>query len=282
MAKETQNTDSMEGEESTFASDSDPVFPSIGAPDPEEDGEKGSEGEDTVAARLAQLEEQREEDRRMFAEERKHWQSTVDRLLQGQAAPSGQASQGGQAPEPPKSPEVDFSGLPDPVDKPAEYQAELSRRMNSAMQQQVSLTEQRVRAAQEQTQQQQNVYQQLDNMWEQFKTKYQDLADKQITLKGSVSAEIEGMRQRGVDPTQGMMADPDGFMERVASRMRKELGEPDQGQSGSEGEAGNTPPNRTKGLGNGTKVNGMSGKGGKKPPGFLDQLKKVQLDSGLI
>lgn len=256
-----------------------PAFPNMGEPEEGQEGGEGGGG-DTLEARLAAMEERLENERQQFAEERKQWQSSVDRLIQGQAAPQ-QPQQPAQQPSQPRQedlPGVDLSGLPDPVDKPQEYQAELGRRISAAMHQQAQTMQQRMQQTQQQTQQELDRDRQLNELWDKFKTEYSDLADKQITLNGAVTAEFNDMRRRGVDPMQGIFANPDGFMQSVATRMRNELGQPANGD-------GNQPPpqpNRTKGLGGGSKPSGAGEGGGKNPPGFLSQLKKAQLDSGLI
>lgn len=276
MAKQNDPTDPTEQEALDNALP-EPSFPPIGEVEDDE-GEQGDGS--SLEERLAALEAAREEERKQFDSERQRWQTTVDRLLQSQAAPAQShppAQPAPQQPAQPQMPEVNLNGMPDPVDRPQEYQQELARRVNYAMQQQSQAVRQQFEQFQQETQQATSQEQQLNQLWDRFKSEYSDLADKQITLNGAVSAEMQGMKQRGVDPMRGALADPDGFLQNVANRMRRELGTPNGG-----GEGLQPPPNRTKGLGNGTKVNGNVAGKGEKSPGFLAQLKKAQLDSGLI
>lgn len=249
---------------------SDMTFPPIG----EEEQQTAAEGgeQNDLAARLQAIEERFEKEQQAFAEERKSWQQTVDRLIQQQAAPR-------HAPAEPQQPQgVDFNDLPDPVDKPEDFKRALAEKFQKTLQAQQQ-------AQQQQASQQQSVSQQLDALWERFKSEHADLAGKTITLQGAIVAERNDMQMRGIDPQQGILSDPDGFMRRIADRMRSELGTTTQNDPppapGSQ-QTTQQPANRTGGIAGGTSVNG-SGKGkGKEPPGFLAQLKQSQLDSGLI
>lgn len=241
------------------------TFPPIG--EPEQEAEEPATGEEDRAKDIeARI---RDELRTEFAEERRNWQQTVDRLLQG--VPQQQKPQE----ETPQQPQVDFSNLPDPVEKPQEFQQELQRRMANTLQAQQQYVTKQFEQSQQQYQTQAQREKALDDLWNKFQSQYQDLAPKEALLRGAIQSESMVYRQRGLDPADGILQEPDQFMERVAARMRKELGVDDN----------TTPsptPNRTGGLAGGTSYNGASNSGGKQPPGFLAQLKKAQADSGLI
>lgn len=260
------------------------TFPPIGEPEPSDPNAAGGGGEDP---KYAALERQFEEMKQAQEEERKYYRQTIDRLIQGQ-----QAAQPQQPPQQPSQPPApDFTNLPDPVDKPQEFQRELGNRFNQSLQQQLQYYQQ---TTQQQQQSQQSRQQALDNMWNTFQSQYGDLAQKQTLLRGAIAAERAEMQQRGIDPEQGMFMDQNGFMERIASRMRTELGTPgnggqssynggqDGGQGGQQLQQGGNPPNRTGGLGGGSNYNGKGAGSGDKSVSFSQQLKNRQLNDGLI
>lgn len=249
-------------EESQTFDQNGPAFPNIGEPEPEPEQK---EPEPDLSRRLAELQEQLKAQNEAAAQERQQFQSTIDKLLQSQQP----------KPEEPKEPQVDFSNLPDPVEKPEEFQRELQARMSQTLQAQQQYVSHQ---AQSQYQQYQTLAQRdkaLDEMWNKFQTSYSDLAGKEVLLRGAIQAESAGYEKQGLDPVDGILKDGDAFIERVAQRMRNELGV----------QAPGTPstPNRTGGIGAGTSYNGASSKpDASKAPGFLAQLKKAQADTGLI
>lgn len=240
------------------------TFPNIGEPEPDE--EPAVDPKEDLAAKI------REELRAEWDAERANWQKTVDKLLQGLPA---QAPQQPQQEPAPKAPALDFSNLPDPVDKPEEFRRAMQEQMSQSFQAQQEYLRHQYQQEQRQYQTAAQKEKALDDLWGKFQTSYSDLATKETLLRGAIQAESESYRQRGMDPADGILREPDDFMERVASRMRKELGAPAPA-------APSPTPNRTGGLAGGTSYNGASNVKGKEPPGFLSQLKKAQADSGLI
>lgn len=256
----------------------DVTFPPIG------EEEAPTSEETDVEARIRQMEERFEANQAAFQEERARWQQTVDKLI------TQQAPRQEQTPPTPQAQPIDFSDLPDPVDKPEEFKKAMAQRFEQEMNQRMS---QQFEQYQHRQTAQQTVSQQLDDVWTRFQGQHPDLAAKTITLQGAVLAERNAMQQRGIDPQRGILADPDGFMNNVAKRMRDELGmaapEPtsQHQQPGSTPGAGQQqqqqqPANRTAGVGGASRVNGGGQGSGKGSPSFIDQLKKTQLDSGLI
>lgn len=272
MPKPNEQPEQIIGGDPTDEGLPQPAFPNVGEP---EESNPANEGDSSLEEKLAEYQRKLEERDTAMAEERRQWQQTIDKLLQGQTTAQPPKEQAPAAPE-----GVSFEGLPDPVERPQEYQAELAKRVNDAMQKQAAHMQQLMQQGTQQFSQQMSEKERLDALWEQFKTNYSDLADKQVLLNGAVAAEMQEMKARGLDPMQGIWANPDAFMKSVAGRMKKELGVTDDPGAGRETPP--TTPNRTKGLGGGTTTSG-AGKGKEKePPGFLNQLKKAQMDSGLI
>lgn len=157
----------------------------------------------------------------------------------------------------------DYSDLPDPVEKPEEFKKQLADRQRRIAEYQAL-----------QTTQHHQRQQAVGSLEAKFREKYPELAKRTILLGGATSAEVAALRAQGLDPTSVAMNDSDGFLDRVAKRMRDELGGPDDRRPS---------PSRTKGLGGGSFSKGNAPrKGNEKVVGFADQLKKAQLDGGLI
>lgn len=272
MAKENHDAPNEDGANPEMLTDI--TFPSIGE---EEEGEAVPE-EDPVQAQMQKLQEQFEQSQQAFNEERARWQQTVDRLIQTQATPQR------QEPEPPQTQAVDFGDLPDPVDKPEDFKRALAEKFEKQLTDRMSSS---LNQYQQQSTQQQTQQQAFDAMWAKFQKDYADLADKTTTLKGAILSEREALQARGVDPQQSILSDPDGFMKRVAANMRAELGitenpAPTQQEQAPASTPGQQQANRTGGVGGGTNMNGTGAGKTKQPPKFSEQLKKMQLDSGLI
>lgn len=268
MAKDPNDTRTEEqpGMETDIA------FPPIG-----EEDDSTSPKETSEAERLAAIEERLQAQQNAFNQERERWQKTVDQLIQRSAQPTAPAPQ--PEPEPPKGPS--FDDLPDPVDRPEEFKRELARRFNASLNEQIDSRFQRQSS---QLSEQQQRSQAFDDMWNTFQDRYSDLAKRQTLLRGAILAEQEQMRRQRVDPTDAMLADPEGFIEKVATRMKSELGDP-AGEDHNEGgpfAPGSRQANRTAGLAGGSSVNGKGKTQAPKAPGFLDQFKKMQMDDGLI
>lgn len=264
------------------------TFPPIGEPEP--DGQAGGDG-DGDDPKYAALERQLEDMKKSVEDERQYYRQTIDRLIQGQQPPQPAYQQ--QPPQPAAPPQPDFSNLPDPVDKPEDFQRELSARVSKAMEAQREYYQNTTQQQQQQFQSQTDKQRALDEMWSAFQRDYSDLAPKQTLLRGAIAAEKMEMQQRGVDFERSMFADQRGFMERIANRMRAELGTTgDSGQgdyTGGQGGQGNrppqqngNPPNRTGGLGGGSNYNGKGAGGEGKHISFSQQLKNRQMNDGLI
>lgn len=187
---------------------------------------------------------------------------TIDSLVQTRGASGATAAAEAAAPD------IDFSDLPDPVDKPAEFKKALAERVSGAL------------ATSRRETQQQTQSEKINQIWEVFKDENPDLAPKEMLASSAAAAEMAAARARGLDSVQWAIDNPAEFRKKVAERMRTELG-----IAAPKRESGKKPTtaNRTGGVGAGTKgAASASGKKPEKPAGFLDQLKKKQLESGLI
>lgn len=253
---------------STAASDF-PFPHTIGEPDDGSDDLIGGEGESELEDdpgqggpasaddRLAEMQARME---RIETEARQREQFYQDQLAK-QA--SGGAAGGGDAED-----DLKLDDLPDPVEDIGKFREQLSARVKDYTTKTAKRVADSVRS---ETSQQQA----FENVWSRFRSQHEDLAEKQVLLRAAAMAEIEDAQSRGLDPATVIQRDSDGFITRVADRMRSELG--------VSGEGGGKPnPGRTKGASGGSRTTGKGGGGARKPAGFADQLKKQQAEFGLI
>lgn len=181
------------------------------------------------------------------------YQQTINQLLQGRQQEPQEQEQG-----------FSLDDLPDPVEKPDEFKRLLQDRIKEFSTSQIQQVQQR-------TQAEFSHKEGVSLLDRKFRERYGDLAEKELLLGSAAAAEF-----RAAGSLDNALRDPDGFVDKVAERMRRELG-----QTGS---TGNRPPKgRTAGASGGTTGNQSSGGGKQQPaPGFLSQLKKAQMESGLI
>lgn len=239
------------------------TFPPIGEEPESQQEEEGGEKTPDELSELRERLERFEAKEREFSERERRMQETIDKLLTSQQAQQRPAQSSG--PE-----QISFNDLPDPVDKPDEFKRTLGERM------------QRMLASQQQAQTQQQTRQQrLDAVWNQFQSKYPELSKREALVNGVAALEANQLRSRGLDPQEALLADPDGFMDRIARKMRQELGESEEGSDMSGQQEQQRQANRTAGVSGGSQPRG-GGKGAQKSPGFIEQLKRAQQDSGLI
>lgn len=194
----------------------------------------------------------------------------------------GQQQQQQQGTDEPPMPSLD--DLPNPEDDPEGFRKGLSQKIGETLQQHQETVQ---RSVQQQTSRQQS----MEQVWERFRGKYPELAKREALVSGATSLEANNLRASGVqDVETAITADPDSFIDRVASRMKNELGEPEESDAGSGGdqEQQRQPQRqqqqgggRTKGVSGGSRHKGTGGK--QQPsPGFMQQLKDRQLNEGLI
>lgn len=227
------------------------TFPPIG----EDDHESEQEGGKPDAGGLPDIEALRTELstlRESYEKQRQRDQEIIDRLIQGQSAQAQPRQTADDAP-------VKFDDLPDPVDKPDDFRRALAQKFEAALAQR---ERQQSTVAQRQ--------QLLDSLWNKFQTEHPDLAKRQALVQGAAAFEANMLRQSGIDIDTYIRSNPDGFISRVVQRMREELGE------------GEAPKDtgRTAGVSGGT-VSQAKAKGAPKAPGFIEQMRKAQMEDGL-
>lgn len=229
------------------------AFPPIGEDDPSQEPEP--EGTPSSPGGLPDVEVLRTELatlRESYEKQRQRDQELIDRLIQGQSV---------QAHAQPRAEDtaVKFDDLPDPVDKPDDFRRALAQKFETALAQ---------RERQQSTVSQRQ--QVLDSMWNRFQAEHPDLAKRQALVQGAAAFEANMLRQSGIDTDTYIRSNPDGFISRVVQRMREELGE------------GEAPKDtgRTAGVSGGT-VSQSKAKAAPKAPGFIEQMRKAQMEDGL-
>ncbi len=183
---------------------------------------------------------------------------------------------------------LNFDDLPDPVEKRTEFNAELGKRIQTFVGQQTQNTTAAVTA---QTQAQAGITD-LENR---FTRDYKTLAGKPGVFQAIVSQEVQKLKNRGLNAQQFIFAEPDKFLAKVAIQMKSELGiedDDDDQENADQENADQTTvgkvtkkTSRTKGVKAGSMPNlkKVGGKEtGKKPLSFVKELKKLQLEMGII
>lgn len=230
-----------------------PLGDLLGDVAPTDDEQEGDEGEapDPVAELRAELERERQARQDSEAQYR---QMMTQLMSQRPAAP------------PPAEPEqVSFDGLPDPVEKPAEYTRALAERMERLVDQRVT---QRTSSLSAENDQQATA----NALQQKLAQRHADIAGRELLVSAAAQAEAAALRAQGVDPLMAAKADPDSFVDRIASRVKRELGIEGTG----------TSQNRTKGVSSGSAPSGAPKPAGPKPKSFVEQLKDHKSRMGLL
>lgn len=180
--------------------------------------------------------------------------------------------------------DLNLDDLPDPVEKSAEFTAELGKRVKAYVNQQNDNTTAAVTA--------QNTAQAgVADLENRFNRDYKTLAEKPGVFQAVVSQEVQKLKNRGLNPQQFIFADPDKFLAKVATQMKAELGIEDDEEDEdldddqvSVKKISKLKKSRTKGVKAGSMPNLKKGgkETGKKPLSFVKELKKRQLEMGLI
>jgi hypothetical protein len=236
------------------------------ADDGGEEGEKGDKTPDVTAllARLEALEAQNE------------------RLSRERTLYSGTQTQH-QAPEPPQMPEIDMEGMPDPLDKPQEYQKELNARISAAIGEHLSAQsayEEQVRGVQ------MSQKEQVDALWADFNDQYPDLAEHSDLVEFAAQKVVQRAVARKMDPQRYMFGTPDLFFSDIEKEVKKKFGtalsvqgKDDEGDDGEEEEVPQHAT-RTRGMFGGAASGGKptgKWKGTAETPGdMIAELQEVQ------
>jgi hypothetical protein len=112
---------------------------------------------------------------------------------------------------------LDLKGLPDPVDKPTEYNTELATRINAVVDQRVHAVQQGQQSAVEQAAA-------ADRLWQGFVTKHPEWADYP-DLVGTVAKNVvDDATKRGIDPQKYLFVTSDLYFDDVAKVLDEKYG----------------------------------------------------------
>jgi len=239
---------------------------SIGSTEPDPNASQGEDDPNPEVVALNKRLDDMQNDHKAQAET---YQRTIDSLIQGGAgAPTVTPS---VVPEP-----ISYDDLPDPVEKRAEFNAELGKRLDAREAKIVA----NVSAVATQSNQ-------ATALWQDFKSEHPEFAKKDA-LANTIAAQV--MQARG--GTDWAFSNQETFKDEVAAKMHEELGTKpeDFDATGTRVEAdapkGEMPKvgkaNRTAGLGTGSKEKSGVVSEPDKSPGFISQLKQMQMKDGLI
>lgn len=207
----------------------------------------------------------------------------------GYTAPAG----GSLAPQ--KEVEADFSGLPDPVTAPEEYQKEVAKRISAQIRAQQE-QENAARAAQQDAQASRDA--QVNALWSDFEEKYPDLAAHRDIVEVVAVSVANKAKAKGIDVQRYMFAASDQYIEDVAAEMKKKygkalevMGKGEEGDEHQDGDDGSTMSEalmaaRTRGISGGLPTSGKATKGAGDEPAprddLISDLQKVQRSMGII
>lgn len=247
----------------------------IGGEDADLIGEEGGEeGGEQKEGRSEEMEELRAELKEL-REERRRRDETINRLLSQQNAPAQQPQQTQDQVDQAQDLGVSFEDLPDPVENKQKFNEELNKRINKAL------------STAQQRSQQQGVEQQrrmaMQQMETEFNSQYPDLAKKPAVMRGAISEEANELRKQGIDVDNYLINNHGEFVQAVADRMRQELGDSTDDESGRSGSKQRSA-RRTNGVSGGSQPSTSRSRRGneKKPPSFSEQVKQTQIDMGII
>lgn len=234
-----------------------------------EGGEKDGKGNEDDPPDLSSLEQRLDQ----MQEQLQSKDQMISQLI-GQRTPAQDtppADTGGQ-----DMSDISLEDLPDPVEKPKEFKTALAKKFGEVSSRSQQQSQQ---AAQQQQRQLAIQRMELD-----FQRDYEDLADRKALMRGAVSEEAQELRKQGVDSEQFIMNNQGQFLQRVADRMRKELGETGSDDGRGQSRSKQRSTKRTRGVSGGSapSTSGNRGRKQEKAPSFTEQLKKTQHDMGLI
>jgi hypothetical protein len=232
-------------------------FPDIGGDEPENKGE-----DDEVRTQLASIAAQLAS----ISDENKSLRDANLRLMATAPSAPGNVSSTPSVPA-----KMSFDGMPDPVEKPTEYAAELNRRISA----QLALERD---AERQQTQAQQQQSARVQGLWAGFSSQYGEYAKDQNKVEYAAYKLAEKMKSRGVDMERYMFTTQDQFFRDLKEEMVSIFGKLD----GEEDDA-LEPADRTTGLPGGSVPNAKgSFKTDAEKSTFVADLQKMQRTSGFF
>ena len=254
MSGERENTEDQTGTDLPSI-----VFPDIGTPDV---AETPAVAAPTVAEQIQAAQEKQSAE---FRAREERYMSTIDRLVAGVGQPAPAAAQQTQTPR----------KLPDPIARPAEFNAEITRLVDER-------ADARQRSADASTQEASAV----ETITTEFFKRNHDLVGLDEIVDHAWQKEAKRIVAAGGDPKKSLVTDP-GMPDRIATTARAratELGINLEARSNAAPAAAAKPAgqaNRTAGVSAGSIPAGGGAKSdAAKPQSFMSQLRTMQSESG--
>lgn len=170
--------------------------------------------------------------------------------------------------------EPDLNGLPDPAVDLQAYLREYHKRVNAHTAAVQAARDAANAAAQTETTTNE---QRINALWERLLEKHEDVAGASEIISAQASKIVKSWTDQGLDPTRAMLADSEGFIDRVAEGTRKrmqELGLSAEDEAEDEIAVASMPSNSPRAV--------LGKPAAKEPPGLVDQIREVQKKSGLF
>ncbi len=240
----------------------------LGEDDEEEDDEE-------VEPMLAALQEQMDTLKQSQGQEREFFQQLITQVAAGANQPAQQQQQQAQ-------PEFNLDDLPDPVEDRAGFNKALAAAVTKFGKE---TAEQAAGAALTAATNNQSI----ESLQNSFRSQFPDLAKKSALFTAIVTQETNKIRNKGLDVKQFVFADQDKFLNTVAEAMRQELGIEDDDLDEDDEDDTRTvrksvkTKSRAKGVRGGSSPKLKKSKSkGKKPTGFVAELKRQQQEIGIV
>ena len=256
------------------APDMQTAFPPIGEPDP-------------VVTPTAPALSTDEQWQQRLEQQNQQWQQRFDSLTQTLAMQQRfpQQPQSAQPAQPAQQPAaVTFADLPDAVQNPSEFNRVLGERLQQAFQ----ASSQQSASAQAQLMDQQARANAINGVWSTIQSRHPDLAARAALVQGAAAVEFGALRAQGIDPVAIAQGNPESLVGRIVQRMQQELGMPTGQPTQPAGYPMQQPMGypmqgaaRTAGIATASTTM-PTAPAAPQATGFIEQLRKAQLDSGLI
>lgn len=175
---------------------------------------------------------------------------------------------------------LDLKDLPDVVDKPADFQAELARRVNAVIEGRVHAVRQEVADSSEQGAA-------ADRLWNGFAAAHPEWADYPQLVGVVAKQVVEDATSKGIDPQKYVLGNPETYFSDVNKALRKQYGALAKGKEEGEEEAEGTPEGdedtgRTGGIFGGADAGSRPAPKGPPPGDMIKDLQMVQQRMGLV
>lgn len=191
-----------------------PSFPDIETPEPDDAPSDAYLGEwqtrEEAEQGLSELQQQLES----LQTGQDEWRAELEELRREMSVGAPPSPQQRQVPQ---FQPVTLDDLPDPTEDFRSFKDALARKLYEQQAQAVQFAHYTTQAATSQLSQRE----QMNQLWQSFAQEFPDVAENDLAVRGAAAVEISELMRRypGHDPYNLMLHDPQGFMNRVATRV---------------------------------------------------------------